>query len=499
MSGVSKQSMRLFGIPYQFRKQVDPRMSTVNSSIGRKFLQNIVVEAPKITIIPGKPKYMPGASKDAKNTTTSALLSGAASGFSSVRQFLGKSTQDEIRYYDFSRAYTEYMTYVNILCRACAVYLEIDETLDGTSLARYDWRNYRQNASSYSSVAGNVKSKLGESFKKLMSAMTLNGDETTTVYNATGDQLLYETANIESGSDDEDTVESVLANQNYVQFYVDPDVSASESMNNSTTESKLKGYMDTGSDLMKEFAFLGNSAGLESLTTDISDFADSANSAFQDFIGSGGGLSTAISRIFSISSNVIKGENVIIPDIYQSSSYEKSYNFTVHLKCPYGTKFAYYMDVVVPLMHLIALGLPKQTTANTYGSPFLIKADVPGVFTCNMGMVSSITINKNVSPESWTVDGLPNEIDVTISMVDLYSDLAMSPQTSPILFVNNASLIEYLAMTCGLSVITPKLSTKVSLAINTVTSSIKDIPTTAAGYMTEYIDSTIANWVGLTW
>ena len=120
--------MRLFGIPHQFRSTVDPRMSNLSTSIGRKFMENIVIEEPVITIIPGKPQYLPGAKKDAKNPMAAALLTGASDNFSTIRGYLGKSTQDEIRYYDFARSYTEYMKYVNILCRACAVFLEINET-----------------------------------------------------------------------------------------------------------------------------------------------------------------------------------------------------------------------------------------------------------------------------------------------------------------------------------------------------------------------------------
>lgn len=496
-----KYSMRLFGIPYQFRPEVDPRVKSVSTKVGRKFIQNILVESPKITIIPGRPKYLPGTSKDAKNTTTAALLQNASSNFRSLKSYIGKASQDEVRYYDFARSYTEYMKYVNILCRACATFLDINDKIDGVSMQRYDWRNYRQNASSYKSTTSKLLDKsvsgITKKFNDLLKPSTSQQSKSA---KNTDHEFLYETTSATEETDEnEEKFEDVLASSNYVQFYVDPDVSSSESMANATTESKLKGMMDTGSDIMKELAFIANSGGFN--TDELQQFGDESVQSLSDYIGrlGNGSATTAISRILSVSSNVIKGENVIIPDIYQSSSYDKSYSFTVHLKTPYGTKFGYFLNIAVPLMHLLALAIPKQTTANTYGAPFLVKMDVPGVFSCNMGIVSQIAINKSVSPESWTIDGLPNEVDVTVTVTDLYSDLSMSPQSSPLLFVNNSSLIEYLAVTCGLSVTSPQLSKKAELILNTTSNAIKDVPVTVGSYVTEFIDNTIADWTGLTW
>ena len=114
---------------------------------------------------------------------------------------------------------------------------------------------------------------------------------------------------------------------------------------------------------------------------------------------------------------------------------------------PYGNRLAYYLDICVPLMHLLALGIPRQSSANTYSSPFLVKAYVEGVFTCNMGLVTNMTITRGANDSSMTIDGLPTEVDVNITLQDLYCELTMTPQSSPLLFINNTSLIEYLAVT----------------------------------------------------
>ena len=59
-------TMKLFGMPYQFPESVDPRVPTVSSDIGLKFAENIVLEAPILTLIPGKPIYLPGNNQNKK-------------------------------------------------------------------------------------------------------------------------------------------------------------------------------------------------------------------------------------------------------------------------------------------------------------------------------------------------------------------------------------------------------------------------------------------------
>ena len=270
-------------------------------------------------------------------------------------------------------------------------------------------------------------------------------------------------------------------------------------MSNTTSESMMKSAFDSGSNFLKEVAFMANSASPE-MASSIQEFAsgtiESLNSGIQDIVG-GNSVTKAMDRIINLGNNVIKGENVIMPDIYQSSQYSKQYSLTVHLKSPYGTKLGYYLDIFVPMMHLVALGLPKQTTANSYASPFLVKAYVEGIFNCNMGIVTSVSITKN--PENWTVEGLPNEVDVTLDIADLYTSLSMTPQSSPMMFINNSSLVEYLAINCGLSVTQPNLSTKYEYLLGAFTNAVTDIPSNVYSKLQEEVNNIYYKFTGLRW
>lgn len=501
---LEKRNMRLFGIPYQFRPAIDVRQDNISKKIGRKFIENIVNEAPVVTIIPGKPKYLPGV----KNKTgwTHAFMQAASGNFAELQQLTADEDGTNVRYYDFQQSYTEYMKYVNIFCRTAATFLELNQTLDGTPLQSYDWRNYRWTGDNYKSVAGKLLASASNNIKNgMVELLSTFGKSAKDVFNkvmnsdGSGNNSYLMRYSTTSSTDEEDaTMESLLQTANFLQFYCDPDMGTSEGGSNNVGESKIKGMLDTGSDAMKELAFITSSGGVSS--EGLQDITGSGLNALSDHItsSSGAGVTEFLKRILDTSGSVLKGENVIMPQIYNSSDYERRKSLTVHLKAPYGNKYAYYMDVLVPMFHLLCLALPKQTTANTYGAPFLIKAYCEGVFTCNLGIVTGISINKTVSPESWTNDGFPSEVDVTLDIVDLYSDLTMSPQNSPALFLSNSSLIEYLATTCGLNLLQPQLSTKMSYIIQTVKNSITDIPHNIISEVTDKIENIVANWTQIS-
>lgn len=492
-----KKSMRLFGLPYQFTSAVDPRLDEISNTVGNKFLNNILLEGPVCTIIPGEPYYLPGVkSKDRKVSLTSLLLeknSMSNTGFSNIINNLSDD-DDNFRLYDFKRNYTEFMKYVNILCRTGAIFLGLgDVTLDGVELSKYDWRTYKQNAeikATYIESSSNALSKAAKKqsgYRKIERKATKSGT------------MVYETGNTTLDESDDTSFMDLFRNQNYLQFFVDPDVSCSENLGNSTSESMMKSMFDSGSNLLKEIAFMTNSASPD-LAASMQEFAngtiDSLNSGIQDTLGNVT-LTSGLSRIINLGTNVIKGENIVIPDIYQSSNYSKSYSITVHLKSPYGTKLGYYLDIFVPMMHLIALGLPKQTTANSYASPFLVKAYVEGIFNCNMGMVTSVSITK--AGENWTVEGLPNEVDVTLDIADLYTSLTMTPQSSPAMFINNSSLIEYIAINCGLSITAPNLSIKYETLIGTFTNAVTSVPSDLYSTIQEKLNELYVKFTGLEW
>lgn len=452
----SNLSMRLFGVPYQFTPLVDPRVTGISSEVGKNFTENILLEAPICTVIPGNPAFLPGQGKARQISTAQAIL-GASDADGTLKSFARGIDEKDMKLYDFNPAFNDYIKYVNMMCRVGATFLQLGDDSEGLpggrmEFSNYDWNRYKWN----NRATGNFLSRVGRVSGLLKSKRGEDG-------------------NHDAGGSGE-SIASIMKNYNYVQFYIDSDVSPDESLSNSTGASSFKGLLDQGSSTLKEVAFMANSGGIDSTT--LNGFTEGITSAMQGGVSAilgTNGIGTAVGRIINLGSEALKGNNLIIPDIYQNSEYSKSYSFTVHLKTPYGTRFGYFYDIFVPMMHLLALVMPRQQSANSFNSPFLLKAYVNNTFTCNLGIASSISIQK-VS-DSFSTSGLPSEVDVTIQINDLYSDLMMTPSSSPKMFVENTSLVEYLATACGLDLTAPNIGLKWKTILETYESSFKDIGT----------------------
>ncbi len=452
-----KVNSHIFGLPYQFPASVDPRMDGVSKFFGRMFAENIMASAPIITFLPGTPQYLANNSKPKKVNASLALLNNNGY-FNKINgKSLKKPKFSDLRLYEFSNNYSEYIKYVNVLCRTGAIYLNLGDTkLGDTKLRDFNWKDYNpyKNTKTKSITVKSQKKKGKLKFTKN------TGAKASTLANA-------------------------AKNKSFVQFYIDADVSASDSFGNQTSTSMMKGLLDTGSETMKEIAFMANSGlGGEALSGFVADSAEAMTAGIEQILG-GNTISNGLSRIINLGTETLRGNNIIMPDVYQSSSYMKNYTIRVHLKSPYGTKLGYYLNIFVPLMHILALALPRQASANSYSAPFIVKAYVDSIFSCNMGIIAGVSINR-VS-ESMSVEGLPSEVDVDIDLTDLYSGIQMSSADNPLLFMCNSSLQEFLAVNCGLSLIDSSFKTKFKNLANNLARIALDKP----GQVTQAIDESI--------
>ena len=526
-----KKTMQLFGMPYQFLNSVDPRVDQINKYVGRNFINKIMLEAPVVTIIPGEPYYLPGISKENRNTYTDAFLQGASGTLDQIEQLISDSLSDDsskndkIRFYDFKSNYFSYIRYVNILCRTCATLLEINEfkykyvskrTSSGDAVwsdmdfDSFDWKNYRWDGTKYSSITQNVLSAASSDVNKTFQQLKSFGNDAINIITGnTSDNNGTKTLNLQNDTDSletdtnaADSMENAFRQVNYVQFYIDPERSGvSEDMSNNAGSSDLKNLLSASSQKMQDITFMARSGGAGETSSKIKEYGTSIIDGFKSALNLDSSGSTNIesvlARITDVASNIITGSNVIMPDIYQSSGYSKSYEVSIHLKALYGNVMSYYMDILVPAMHLLALALPRQTSANTYKSPFLVKVMMDGEYVCNLGLVTRISIDKKVSTESRNVDGLFTEWDISLSIQDLYSDLSLTPSNNPLLFLNNSSLIDYLSINCGLNSLEPRLSAKLKATLTNVKENVDEYIPNVMGKVTESLDSTIADWASI--
>lgn len=447
----SQSSTRMFGLPHQLIAHNDPRISQT-SNLGRMFTETFILDAPVIYLKPGITNYLPGMDDETKKGLTQVFLSMA--GGVDVKEKLANEigtllNEGDMRYFEFKQDYARYISQVNLLCRMGAVFLGIQDTVvpwlksGNATYGNYDWRYYEFNPDNN------------------------KGPLTTT---ETGTKLGALSAFAE---DVISKINSTAEDKKYIPFYIDANASFSEDASNSTTSSVLTQFTDSLSEASRELQFVSGYSGTD-IAGVVNDTTASIDDVVNDVVKGDGAIAKLLKRLSSNTHQLLSGSNFLSPEVWGGSDYSKNYSFSISLSTPYGTKESWYLNIFVPLMHILAMALPVQTSANTYASPFLIRAFAPGWFSCDMGFITSIGLDKGGSGDAWTTSGLPNEIKVSITVKDLYSNLSLPDNYSFKDFFNNDGLINFLMVNCGVNIMHTGLDDKIAVITNLFTNSIKD-------------------------
>ena len=129
----------------------------------------------------------------------------------------------------------------------------------------------------------------------------------------------------------------------------------------------------------------------------------------------------AIIQSFSVSN----GMKVMYPELWSNATYSKNMSFSFTFTSPYGDPASIFKYVYVPFCALACLALPRQAAENGFVSPMFVRADIPGMVTSDLALISSFSFTKGGSQNLWTKDGLPRSIEVSITISDLYPYLSM--------------------------------------------------------------------------
>lgn len=443
---------RLLGLPYQFLKSADIRIDSDND-MGRLFCHNMFAEAPIVTILPGTADFLPDYKESEKNIFLN-LWEGMNNNDSNAESALRDLIDDEgeARYFGFKTDYSSYIKYVNLLCRVTAILLGIGDNYPpgiSTPYKSFDWGNY-----------------------KYFNNYSVSTGDSSNIFDDIGD----EAGRIISGS------------HQYLSLYVDPSTSFSETTTNETAKSALEGKFDEMESKIKEYTFFAQSHALDNELSTIQGWITEMMDGIAS-IGTEGGLLNSL--LGKGKQQIVTGSNLIFPEIWQDSQYNKSYTINTTFISPYGDRESIYLNCLVPMLHLLALSLPKQTTANTYTSPFLIKMFAKGWFSCDMGMVESIQIEKGPDT-NWSTEGLPTMMKVTLTVKDLYSQLMISPSNKPSLFFSNQGMIDFLGATCGVDLSIPSIELKLKMAMALFFNRVTDVPMNWYRSMVQSINNRIS-------
>lgn len=456
---------QIFAMPYQYLPIADMRTSPIvegdtNVSynvndinlIGIKYREKILTRMPMLILMPGVVNFMPNYSAEDKNTMLEELFKEESDDFGGLDKFSKEINKSKTRssYYTFYPAWAQYFKYINTMCRAAAVFMDVgDVTIDGggtfdndqtvTALQNYNWQ-----------YAGN---------KALQSSA----------------QGFYKGA---------------------VSFYINTENQISENFSNSTTQSQMANKVNGYSDLARELTFI---AGSSSMAQDVSGQVTSAVNEVANKLGAKSaarklGAATMsnmtdawktkgfMEAVTDGIKNTIQGAKMIFPELWADSSFSKDYSVEIKLISPDSDPLSVYLNIIVPLLHLIGLAAPRATGPTTYASPFLIRAYYQGFFNVNMGIISSLDITKGDEAQ-WTYDNVPTEVSVRVGIHDLFATqyISINDEASSGLFdisiLNNGPLMEYLANMCGLNYNEPEWSRLMKLSKVLWSHKLTDKPT----------------------
>lgn len=237
----------------------------------------------------------------------------------------------------------------------------------------------------------------------------------------------------------------------YVSFMVDP-AGVSESFTNTIGQSQLfTSVMDSGGGVGAEIAFIANSTS-GSASDKMINLASDSKKAAEDVVknlGSGSGRFTA--AIANSMARSFVGDHTIYPEIFQSHTSTSSMPLTIHLSASAGDPYSYLIDILVPSFFILGMALPQLSSnnASAYSFPPVIQCNIPGMWGTRLGMIESVTFNKNPSGKDRSINGYPLHVDVTINVKDLQHVLVSSPMHKVSTFLNNHTMFDYIAQISG--------------------------------------------------
>ena len=508
----------IFGLPYQFLPTTDCRVSDNYSDnlevVGYEFADKIISRLNFLYITPGNTSFMGGSSNNART----ALLGSLSTKIENVQSGAGDLTETSLetmlseyngKLYTIMPAYKEYFSYVNPLCRAGAIFLNIgsstfekpgNNTLvsNGTTFENMNWGINE-------GVAYDIWKEEEDTEDEEVEDDT-ETPETTNESTETEKQKFEEDYSdyfkVDSGSVIT-SFEKNLYYGNAIAFYINSDSSFQDSFGNETTESLLSSTINTLSDKAREMQFLlGTSRqmvgeALDKVDGTLSDIKSQINTIVEKISG-GNSIFTTIANSVK---TIVSGGRMLFPQIWSNSSFSKSYNISIKLNCPSTDRISWWLNIYVPLCHLMALVLPRSEYVNSYTTPFIIKAFYKGMFNIDMGIIKDMSFNKG-KEGSWTKDGLPTVVDVSFTIEDLYANIGITSTEK--MFkgktLQNVAEMDYIANLCGININEPDVFRMVKLwcAFN-ITNRVYDFIPNLSLSIGKYIDNKIINAYNNFW
>lgn len=386
----------ILGTPPTFTPETDPKNRVTLNTFAKDFRF--------ISFTPGMPKYNGGTveqliyGKDSyKNQTpdTQQML-----------RYLAKNgldsefTQKDRRYYTFMTKFDEYYTYLETMLNTLWIKLGLaSKTGSGYSLMSF-----------FETADGQVDGSLKAAYKSAI-GFYLNG--------IPGISQSFSNSEFDAGL--ETDVNSASENYQRINYITGMGTTrgvqgAAKTAARATSNIVAAGQSIKGNIIDPIMTGVrGNGLkGIGTLLMNVANFA------------AGTDVSATVQQF-----TVTNGMKVKFPNLWGDSNYVKNMNMDFEFISPYGDPLSIFHYVYVPFLALLTFALPRQADQNGFVSPFFVRADIPGLITTDLALISDVTITKGgQSNNLWTKDGLPRSIHCSVTLTDLYPYLAMTKRLS---------------------------------------------------------------------
>jgi hypothetical protein len=199
----------------------------------------------------------------------------------------------------------------------------------------------------------------------------------------------------------------------WASFRVDYTGPVNESFSNSASPSSLAQKINSASSSAREMR-MNVSGGV------VGDVVDAV----------GGALATIGSTLHLEGLAAFAGSCFVdIPQHWESSSASlPTASYSMTLISPYGNPVSKMFNIYVPLAMLLAGALPLATGKQSYTSPFLCELHDRGRVITRLGLIKDMSITRGSSNLGFNNEGQAMAVDVTFSVMDLSSIVAMPIQ-----------------------------------------------------------------------
>lgn len=442
------QSLRsVIGLPFQFMPHVDPRIYADYSAISGKgggygyhFIDKIIYDLPIAIIKPGQPRaenadllsaitgsldmlspervleFQTAVNKKVSLLSSSGIntiigtIGGAINAITSGERENFVDSLETIFFYlqtRYQRLYTwagdsaHYIQYVNTLCHLFITFLGIGDMdyIDGHGNTR-KYRNYDD------------------------SWIVLNKDDDRSLFSVDGESR-------EGFANSEDselyTINSIFGEDPAVYIFYNAETRTGDMFSNSMQESMISG-LNSVSDQSKQIHFLSGigGQGATNIFNLASNTVHSLAGSLGDALGSGvlGSLFQNVAEGVDV---IIAGNNFDVPQMWSDSSHSTDVSISFKLASPSGDLESIFLYILRPLARVLAFSLPRQYVTNSYTSPFIIQAFAKGMFNVQLGVVESLSISRGGDgTKSYTITNLPTELNVQLTIKDMYEKIALS-------------------------------------------------------------------------